>query len=270
MAEGSGLTPLSMGLIRLFMAGVILLAFAAFRGYRIRLTTREFILLAIPGVLMWVVNNGLLMWAEQRANSGFAALVVSITPILVAFMNSLILKRTPSKLLVGSLLFSLCGLVVLMAPSLLNGTSTDFIAGLALIFCALSWAGGTVFQTYNPVELPVTVSAGYQHLIASGVFAILMLAFREPIPHPTGNAWLALIYLTVFGSVVAFTAFVNALKLLPINIAMTYAYVNPVLALFLGWWLLNEQITGWTLVGAIMVIVGVIGVFRDRPQTSEK
>lgn len=270
LEKGSGLSPLSMGLIRLFLAGAILLGFAVFRGYRIRLTIRELIILIPSSILMWVINNGLLMWAEQRANSGFAALVISTTPILVAFLDAMLLRRIPSKLLVGSLLFSLCGLALLMAPSLLEGNSTDFVAGLALLLCAFSWACGTVFQARNQLHLPVTVTAGYQHLIASCVFAVLMLVFQEPVPHPSAEAWIALSYLILFGSVLAFTAFVTAINLLPINVAMTYAYVNPVLALFLGWWLLDEPITRWTFLGAAMVISGVLGVFKDRSHIAQQ
>ncbi len=270
LAEGSGLSPLAMGTIRLLLAGMILLGYAAVRGHRIRVTRPELFFLIISSILLWVLCSMLVMWAEQRADSGFAALVVSTSPIMVAFLDSLLLQRTPSKLLLGSLLFSFCGLGLLMAPSLWRGNSTDFVAGVALLMCALSWSIGTVYQSRNPIDLPVTVISGFQHLIGGSIFGLLMLVFQEPWPHPTGQAWMALLYLILFGSVLAFTAFINALKLLPINIAMTYAYVNPVLALFLGWWLLDEQITAWTLMGAAMVILGVVGVFKDRLHISRK
>jgi len=90
------------------------------------------------------------------------------------------------------------------------------------------------------------------------------LLFNEPIPQPTQNAWLAWGYLIVFGSVFAFTSYVKALRLLPINIMMTYAFVNPVLAVFLGWLILGEKITNWTIAGAVLVVLGVFGVFREQ------
>ncbi|MDD3364868.1 MAG: EamA family transporter [Syntrophomonas sp.] len=264
LEEGSGLSPLMMGFIRMFLAGAILIGFAVFQRHRIRLTVREWLILIPSSILLWVLSNGLLMWSEQYANSGFAALVVATTPIIVAFLDSLLLRRTPSRLLIGSLFLSFCGLAVLMAPSLMEGNTTEFTAGLALLLCAFSWSCGSVFQNRNPLSLPFTVIAGYQHLIAGCAYGLLVLVFHEPLPHPSTHAWLALVYLILFGSVLAYTAFVTALSLLPINIAMTYAYVNPVLALLLGWWLLSEPITWWTLLGAAMVILGVIGVFRDR------
>ena len=264
MEEGSGLSPLAMGTIRLLLAGAILLGYGVFRRHRIRITVHEFSILVVTSVLLWVICNGLVMWAEQQANSGFAALILATTPIMVELINYLLLRHSPSKLLMGSLLFSFLGLGILMVPSLLDGKSTDFVAGIALLLCALSWSAGSVFQARNPIGLPVTVNSGYQHIIGGTIFGIMMLIFREPMPHPSAKAWGALVYLILFGSVLAFTSFIKALELLPINITMTYSYVNPVLALFLGWWLLDEPITGYTLLGAAMVILGVVGVFKDR------
>lgn len=268
MEEGSGLSPLAMGTIRLLLAGAILLGFAWFRGHKLKITVRELYVLSVTSFLLWTVCNGLLMWAEQHANSGFAALIVAISPIMVAWLDYMLLRHVPSRLLMGSLLFSFLGLGLLMAPSILQGNSTEIMAGVALLICALSWSGGTLFQTHNPIKLEVTVISGYQHLIGGAIFGFLMLLFQEPLPHPTLRAWAALSYLIIFGSVFAFTAFITALKLLPISIAMTYSYVNPVLALFLGWWLLNEPVTIWTLIGAAMVILGVVGVFQSRAKAA--
>lgn len=268
MEAGSGLSPLAMGTIRLLLAGAILLGFALFRGHKLRITAYDLYVLTVTSFMLWVVCNGLVMWAEQHANSGFTALILATSPIMVASLDYMLLRHVPSRLLLGSLIFSFLGLGLLMAPSMLQGNSTEFIAGIALLVCSLGWSGGTVFQKYHPIKLEVTVISGYQHLIGGSIFGLLMLIFRVPIPHPTARAWAALSYLIIFGSVVAFTAFVNALKLLPINVAMTYSYVNPVLALFLGWWLLHESVTISTLIGAAMVILGVAGVFYNKTETS--
>jgi drug/metabolite transporter (DMT)-like permease len=96
---------------------------------------------------------------------------------------------------------------------------------------------------------------------------VLALTFREPMPHPGPSAWLAWGYLVVFGSVIAFTSFVVALRLLPINIVMTYAYVNPVLALFLGWVVLGEAVPAVTMAGAALVILSVFMIFRVKGET---
>jgi drug/metabolite transporter (DMT)-like permease len=95
-------------------------------------------------------------------------------------------------------------------------------------------------------------------------FAAVILLVKEPLPTPTTEAWLAWLYLLVFGSLFAFTSYVIALRLLPTRIVMTYAYVNPVLAVVLGWIVLGEQITWWTVAGTALVLLGVAGVFRER------
>lgn len=264
VAEGSGFPPFTMVAGRMFFASIILLAFAFARKYRLRPSLNELLVMGISGALLWVGGNGLVVWAEQHANSGFAALVVASAPIWVAFLDSVLAKKIPSLLLVGSLLLGFCGLGVLVAPSLLSGGETGFSSGVALLVAAVSWALGSIFQTRFPLNIASPVVSGYQHLTACFLFLILALVFQEPLPHPTDSALIAWAYLIVFGSVISFTCFINAIRLLPINIAMTYAYVNPVLALFLGWWLLDETITHWTILGASMVIIGIIGVFRAR------
>ncbi|MBT9174567.1 MAG: hypothetical protein DDT22_00227 [candidate division WS2 bacterium] len=91
---------------------------------------------------------------------------------------------------------------------------------------------------------------------------------REPFPSPTTEAWLAWFYLVTIGSIFAFTSFILALKLLPISLVMTYAYVNPVLALTLGWLILKEPITPFTIIGAFLIILSIYGVFRNQNKTN--
>jgi drug/metabolite transporter (DMT)-like permease len=97
--------------------------------------------------------------------------------------------------------------------------------------------------------------------VALGLIALLR---HEPLPTPTAAAWTAWGYLVIIGSVFAFTSFVRALRLLPTSLVMTYAYVNPVIAVILGWAILHESITGWTIAGSALVLIGVAGVFRAR------
>lgn len=269
VGEGGGFPPFTMVASRMLAASLILLVFAFLRGYRIRPSFNEMMVLAISGTLLWVGGNGLVVWAEQHANSGFAALMVASVPIWVALIDSVLSRKTPSFLLAGSLLFGFCGLGVLMAPTLLNGSYADLSSGVALLIAPISWAFGSVFQSRYPVNVTSPVVSGFQQLSAGFVFLILVFFLQEPTPQPTPHAYAALAYLIVFGSVISFTSFISAIRLLPINIAMTYAYVNPVLALFLGWWLLDEKITVWTLLGAGMVITAIFGVFRDRHRHRE-
>jgi drug/metabolite transporter (DMT)-like permease len=101
-------------------------------------------------------------------------------------------------------------------------------------------------------------------LIGGAGFIILVFLMKEPLPTPNQDSWLAWGYLVVFGSLLAYTSFVTVLGMLPINIVMTYAYVNPVIAVILGYLILQEDITSWTIGGTAFVLLGVAGVFRDR------
>lgn len=263
VGEG-GFAPFILGASRMIVGGVILIGFAYFRNHKLRPSLQELKAMAISGTLLWVGGNGLVMWAEQHANSGFTALMVASSPIWVALLGSLVSREKPSLTLVISLLLGFIGLGVLMAPSLIQWNYSELFSGFVLVIAAISLACGSFFQTRNPVSVSAPVSSGYQHIFASLGFLVLAVLFGESWSTPTFNAWLSWGYLVLFGSVFAFTSFIYTLRMLPLNIAMTYAYVNPVLALFLGWWLLDETITIWTLSGAAMVILGVIGVFKAR------
>ena len=262
--EGSGFPPFTMGTMRLLLAGVLLLLWATLRKMPIRPSKDEILVLVSSGLLLWTGGNGLVMWAEQRAGSGLAALVVASVPIWAALVETLIDRRVPSLRLIFALLIGFVGIGVLGVPTLLSGTRADGLAVVALIGASVSWALGSVLQSKRPVTLSPQVSASYQSLVGGMGLALLVFVFREPRPTPTLEAWVAWGYLVVFGSLLAFTSYVQALHLLPVNVAMTYAYVNPVIAVILGAVILREPITAWMIGGAVMVILGVAGVFRDR------
>ena len=262
--EGAGFPPFMMGATRVLLAGGILLLWAGLTGKRLHLTRQELFVVAGSGLLLWFGGNGLLVWAEQRAASSYAALVIASTPVWVATIESLLDRRSPSWLLLGSLVIGFVGIGVLTVPVLRAGGSGDLSAAAALLLGALSWGTGSVLQSRRRVDLPHRVNAGYQQVFGGIGFVLAALVFREPLPTPSSQAWLAWIYLVVIGSVFAFTAYVQALRLLPTSVVMTYAYVNPVIAVILGWLILREPISIWTVAGAGLVLLAVAGVFRDR------
>lgn len=261
--EGAGFPPFTMAFMRAALAGVILMAWSMLRKERVRLTRQELITLAISGILLWVGGNGLVTFAEQRAESGLAALIVAASPIWVALLEAIIDRKVPSAQLIVALLIGFGGIALLTAPALLTGVEADTISVLALLTAELTWAIGSVVQARRPVSVEPRVSSAYQMLFGAIGFVVLILATNEPLPTPTQEAWWAWIYLTIFGSLFAFTAYVVALRRLPTRIVMTYAYVNPVLAVLLGYFILGEEITVWTIAGSALVLLGVTGVFRE-------
>lgn len=262
--EGSGFPPFTMAAMRVFAASLILFLWGrAIRG-RFRLTRRQAMLVGTSAVLLWVGGNGMVGWAEQSVDSGYAALLVGCMPIWVAIMEAVIDRRRPSFRLFGALLVGLSGIAVLNGPMLVHGRLGDLIAGLALVFATISWGVGSILQRRHPVPIALEVSSGYQQAIGGAGLLLVAVLTREPAPEPVPEAWAAWGYLVLFGSVFAFTSFVKALRLLPTHIVMTYAYVNPVIAVFLGWLVLGERITAWTLGGAVLVVLGVMGVFHEK------
>jgi drug/metabolite transporter (DMT)-like permease len=259
--EGSGFPPFLMAAARTSIGGVILLLWAKAKGESLSLRRNELLLLAATGAMLWIGGNGLVNWAEQRIPSALAALLVATTPLWVAVLESVIDRRAPSLLLAGSLLIGFCGTGFLSYPVLAGGVHADILSVVALLFGSFCWGSGSLLQRRRGIHLSARTTAAYQQLFAIPGFLILSYLTGEPAPSPVPSAWLAFAYLVVFGSVVAITAFTRALQILPTKIVFTYGYINPMIALFLGWLVLSEPITHWTLLGAAMIISGVAGVF---------
>ncbi len=259
---GAGFPPFTLGALRCLGAAPLLLAWAALRGKRIRPSRAELATLALSGALLWVFGNGFVVLAEQRAESAVAALIVSSTPIWVALLESLADRRWPSPGLSLALLVGFAGAAVLSYPALRHGIGADATAVAVLLVGALSWGGGSLYQRRRQLGIDPVASSGYQQLAGGCGMALLALASREPLPTPSPLAWLGFLFLLVFGSLIAFTSFLLALRLLPTRIVFTYAYVNPVLATLLGWAILGEHVDAWTIGGAALVLAGVAGVFR--------
>jgi drug/metabolite transporter (DMT)-like permease len=266
--DGSGFTPFVMGAMRVLAAGIIMMAIGFLTRQRLKLTRVEFVTLLGSGLLLWTGGNGLVMLGERNADSAVAALIVACAPIWVAIFEAILDRKVPSGLLIGSLLVGTLGIVVLSMPLILTGLKAELLSVLFLAVASLSWAAGSVLQSRRQVNLAPAVSSGYQSLFGGLGFVIVALLLHEPLPHPIQQAWMAWSYLVIFGSTIAFTSYVQALRLLPTKIVMTYSYVNPMIAVVLGWVILSEQVTAWTIGGAVLVLLGVAGVFRAHGPVS--
>ena len=262
--EGAGFPPFTLAFMRVAVASVILLAMSRLRGERIRLNRQEFLLLFGSGLLLWVGGNGLVTWAEMRASSGMAALLVAALPIWSEIINSLIDRKKPGWKVTSSILLGFSGVGVLTWPVLRAGNTADLLAIIALLLAPLFWSMGSIWFQRKKPDLKVRAVSGWQHLLGGVGFLVVIFLRGEPLPQPTTEAWYAWGYLVVFGSVLAFTSYMRILQLLPYRVVMTYAYVNPVIAVLLGWLILGEEVTGWTIGGTVLVIAGVAGIFNNR------
>jgi drug/metabolite transporter (DMT)-like permease len=265
-SPGGGFPPFALGSLRLLLAGAgaILLGWAALRRQRVGLTRREVVTLAVAGILMWPLANGLVNWAERSADSSYAALLVGAFPIWTAAIESALDRRRPTLRFALSLGVGFGVVVVLTVPGLVHAEAADAAAVLALLVAPIAWAFGSVLQTRRPVSVGPVVSAAYLYLFGACGFFVAFLALGEGLPRPSAAAWGALGYLVLAGSIVAFTSFVRVLRLLPTRVVMTYAYVNPVIAVVLGAILLKERISPVAIGGMALVLLGVWGVLGDK------
>ena len=262
--EGSGIPPFALGALRTLVAGSALLAWGVLRKMRVRLTRSEFITLTVAGLLMWPGANGLVNWAEQRADSSYAALLVGAIPIWTALIDSVWRRQRLSWRLLAFLVVGFAGIGLLTVPKLLVAEGADLVTILMLIAAPITWSVGSLLQIHRPVTVSPVVSSAYLHLLGGVGFVLLFFVTGEPWPTPTAEAWGALTYLIIAGSIIAFTAYVRTLRLLPTHIAMTYAYVNPVVAVILGWIILREDVSPIVLSGMGLILFGVWGVFREK------
>ncbi|MEJ2013506.1 MAG: EamA family transporter [Anaerolineales bacterium] len=259
----AGVPPFTLGFVRMLIAGTILLTWGALRSGTLRIGRRELVVLAGSGLLLWTGANGMVAWAEQRVESSFAALLVATIPLWTVAIESLLERRMPSARVAVALLAGFSGTVILSTPRL-QLEAGEALPVVMLILAPISWSLGTLLQQRHPVKMSARLSAGYQLIFAALGFGILALVAGEPRPHPTPAALAAWLYLILFGSVLAFTSYVEVLRSLPVSLAMTYAYVNPVIAVVLGAWLLSEPVSVSTLLGAALVLLSVAVIFRER------
>jgi len=263
--EGAGFPPFFLGASRLLVAVPILVLIALLLRMSLKISRHELFVLGLAGIFLWVGGNGMVNWAEQHASSGYAALIVGSMPLFVCLMEAIIDRRRPAWMLVLSVLVGFAGLVALVWPSLSHGSTADWMSTIALCVGTISWGGGSLYLNRRPTNVSPFIASIYQQLFGGLGFLLAGILTGEPLPNPSHQAWFAWGYLIVFGSLIAYTSFLVALRNLPVSVVMTYAYINPVLAVILGWLLIDESLSWWTAVGTALILLGVAGVFKSRP-----
>jgi drug/metabolite transporter (DMT)-like permease len=251
--------PAASASARFLIAGPLLLLLTRLSGQSIRAPRRELLSFGIIGCLLLVCGNGLVVWSEQYVASGLAAVTVATTPLWIAILGARLHggERLPATGWAGVLL-GLLGLGILLWPKLSAGASSDLRGEAALLLATLCWASGSLYSKRVTFTVPPLVATGWEMSIA-GVVLSLIAASAGEFSHfaPTLQSWLALAYLVVFGSCIAFSAFGWLLQHVPAAKVMTYAYVNPVIAVFLGYLLLNEPFTPSMALGTPIIVVAV-------------
>jgi drug/metabolite transporter (DMT)-like permease len=263
--------PFAAASVRFFSAGVVMAALAAFRD-RALPGRKQLADYALIGVLFLGIGNGLVMWAERSIPSGIAALLVATVPLWMTFLDGLRDGGQPWTLRVwlGTFL-GLAGVVLVARPE--GGVAPGHWPGIiALQVATIAWSLGALYSQAVSRRLPVLSAAAVEMLAGSAALALESRMTREDLGlflAASHGAWLGVLYLAVFGSLVGFTAFAYCLNELPAPTVGTYAYVNPVVAVALGAVLLGEPLSAGLLSGAVLILLAVLLSTMGRRRDAE-
>jgi drug/metabolite transporter (DMT)-like permease len=245
---------------RFLVAGLILYLWTRGRGDP-KPTVVQWRSAAIVGAFLLLGGNATVAWAEQQVPSGLAAVLIAVAPIwMVAFEWARGGPR-PGKRVIAGLILGLAGVALLVWPKGDSATRVNPIGAVMLVLASASWAWGSVVSKSAPLPKSRFLATSME-MIGGGVLLLLTALAVGQFAHfrPTevsANAGLAWLFLVVFGSLVGFTAYIWLLGVTTIAKVGTYAYVNPIVAVFLGWAILDEPVTSRTLIAALVILVGV-------------
>jgi drug/metabolite transporter (DMT)-like permease len=234
----------------------------------LRVTRRQLAGAAVLGLLLPAIGNGLVSVGEQHVPSGIAALLIAVVPLWVIVLRTLSGDRPRSATWIG-VVVGFVGLAVLVLPTADSGSVR--VVGIALVvLAAVGWATGSWLQPRLTLPANPFVAAVYEMLAGGLILVVAALVTGEAgdveLADVGASSIVAWIYLVLVGAMVAYTAYVWLLNHAPLSLVATYAYVNPVVAVFLGWLLLSEPITGAIVAGGAIIVLGVaIVVSAERP-----
>jgi drug/metabolite transporter (DMT)-like permease len=252
--------------IRFLVAGSVFLAYLRMRGVSLP-GRRDLLTIAIVGILLLVMANGSVVWAEQWVPSGLAALIVATLPFWVSGIEAIVPSGNRlNALKVLGIVIGFFGLVILFGPALITALDQAYLKGvLALLFAPLLWAIGSVYSKYHPVRTTPLMAASLQMVIAGLILIFIGIIFNElPRFNPNPEGIAALVYLAIFGSIIGYGSFIYALAKLPAAKVSMYAYVNPIIAVLLGWLILGEQLDWRVAIATAVILLGVVLVQSAR------
>ena len=228
--------------------------------FKIAITKKQFLNTLIAGFLFLVYGNGVFVWALKYVDSGFAALLASTQPLFVLFLMRLIDRKPMQKKSIIGVLLGLLGMYLLVSQKNI-ATSEGSALGVFMIFtCVLSWSYGSVFVSKADLPKNFFVSTGYQMLTAGTILFFGSLLFKETWVSPldwSKDVQLSMAFLIFFGGIVAFTSFNYLLKNVSTEKVATSAYINPIIAMLLGWYVLDERLSLQSIIASAVLLTGV-------------
>lgn len=256
----SELPPFMLASIRFITAGVLIFIIAKLMGKSLAITKRQLINTAIAGFLFLAFGNGIVVWALKYVDSGFAALEISAQPLVVLILMRVFQGKKIEMMSVLGVILGIIGIYLLVSQNEVVSKEGSILGMVMIFVCMVSWAAGSLFVGKADLPTNYFVNTGYQMLAGGLMLLVGSLLFGEPWSLP--NVWsekvqLSMVLLVIFGSIVAFTSFNFLLKRVSPEKVATSTYVNPIIALILGWYFLNEVITTQSVIAAIVLLTGV-------------
>ncbi len=253
--------------IRFLLAGLLFVGILLLRGYKLP-PKQDLGVIAVVGISLLTIANGIVVWAEQFIPSSLAALIVTTLPLWMVAIEALLPRgdklnwRKATGILIG-----FAGVLILLWPDLSGSLDPAYLTGvIVILFAPIFWSAGSIYAKYRKTETPPLMSAAVQMVIAGAVLTTIGLAVGEASRFEfTTRGVSALVYLTIFGSIVGYGSFIYALDKLPATVVSTYAYLNPVVAVVLGWLILDERLDWPMVIATAIILSGVVLVKTNRP-----
>lgn len=259
--------PLYLASIRFTTASLLIFIIAKAMKLQLAISKRQFLNNVFAGFLFLVYGNGVFVWALKYVDSGFGALEASIQPLMVLVLMRMVDgKKIQRKSIIGIAL-GIIGMYLLVSQDQIVFQENGLIGIIMIFTCVISWSWGSLFVARAELGPSYFVNTAYQMLSSGILLSLVSLLLGEvwlsPL-HWSASAQGSMVLLIIFGSIVAFTAFNYLLKEVSTEKVSTSAYVNPVIALILGWYILDEQITGQSIVAAFILLTGVYFINSKR------
>ena len=254
------LPPFFLASMRFIAAGLLIMLISKTLNLQLAITKKQFLNSLIAGFLFLVYGNGVFVWALKYVDSGFAALLASTQPLFVLLLMRLIDRKPMQKKSIIGVLLGLVGMYLLVSQQEIT-SSEGTVLGVFMIFtCVFSWSYGSVFVSKADLPKNFFVSTGYQMLIAGFMLLIGSITFKETWVSPLNwstEVQLSMLFLVSFGGIAVFTAFNYLLKNVSTEKVATSAYVNPIIAMLLGWYVLDERLSLQSIIASVVLLTGV-------------
>lgn len=254
------LDPLFLAACRFVTAGSLIFLIAKIMGISLKVTKNQLKNTIIAGFLFLSLGNGFVVWALKYVDSGFAALEISAQPLIILFLMRILQGKKIKPMSMIGVVLGMIGIYLLVSQKQIIASRESIMGMVMIFFCMSSWAYGSLFVARADLPNNYFVNTGFQMLTAGVTLALMSLGFGEQWSSPftwSGETKLSLALLVLLGSIIAFTSFNYLLKSVSPEKVATSTYVNPIVALILGWYLLDEHISLQSIVAATILLTGV-------------